>query len=157
VFASEPNERRARQAIDLDLADTVLDPRDGQLGERISDETDGGGVDVAIECAGHENALNSCVEGVRPGGTVVQAGLFVSPATVDPFQWASKDITIEGTWCYRVQDWPRIIAAIATGKLPVERVVTRHLALDDVIDGFDALVDPTGDEIKIEIGIPDSG
>jgi (R,R)-butanediol dehydrogenase/meso-butanediol dehydrogenase/diacetyl reductase len=153
VYASEPNPRRARRAVDLELADEVLDPSDGLLTERLAARTEGVGVDVAIECAGHEAALNSCVDAVRPAGTVVQAGLFVSPATVEPFQWASKDITIEGTWCFRVQDWPRIIAAVATRRLPVERVVTRRIGLDDAVEGFDSLIDPDGDEIKIHVAV----
>jgi threonine dehydrogenase-like Zn-dependent dehydrogenase len=52
-----------------------------------------------------------------------------------------------------VQDWPRIIAAVATGRLPVERVITGRVALEDAVQGFDSLVDPEGDEIKIQVRI----
>jgi (R,R)-butanediol dehydrogenase/meso-butanediol dehydrogenase/diacetyl reductase len=80
----------------------------------------------------------------------VQTGLHVGPAEVEPMVWAANDLTIAGTWCYPVQGWPRIAAQIASGALPVERVVTGRIGLDDVVaDGFDALLDPDGDQIKI--------
>ena len=56
-----------------------------------------------------ELALNTCVEAVRNHGTVVQTGLHVKKALVDPALWALKDITLEATWCYEVTMWPRII------------------------------------------------
>jgi (R,R)-butanediol dehydrogenase/meso-butanediol dehydrogenase/diacetyl reductase len=64
--------------------------------------------------------------------------------------WAEHDLSIIGTWCFRVFDFPRIAAQIASGRLPVEKVVTRRTALDQAVpEGFDALIDPEGDQIKV--------
>ena len=73
-------------------------------------------------------ALNTCVEAVRNHGTVVQTGLHVKKALVDPALWALKDITIEATWCYEVTMWPRVIRMISSGKLPVEKIITGRIA-----------------------------
>jgi len=63
---------------------------------------------------------------------------------------AEHEISLIGTWAYPVHDWPRITAQVASGKLPVDRVVTAQIELDQVVsDGFDVLVDPCGDQIKI--------
>ena len=36
---------------------------------------------------------------------------------VDPMLWALNDLTIVGSWCYGVNDWPRIASQISTGRL----------------------------------------
>jgi (R,R)-butanediol dehydrogenase/meso-butanediol dehydrogenase/diacetyl reductase len=149
VFIAEPNPRRAAFAAGLDVGEVVSSVGD-ELADRIAALTDGAGVDVAIECAGKEAALNAAIDAVRPQGTVVQTGLHVRPASTYPERWASKDITIEGTWCYAVTDWPRVIRLIARGRYPVERIVTSQLPLEDVITlGFDRLIDPAGDQVKV--------
>jgi (R,R)-butanediol dehydrogenase/meso-butanediol dehydrogenase/diacetyl reductase len=149
VFIAEPNPNRAQFAESLDVG-PVFTSVGADLVAQIMDATDGLGVDTAIECAGKEPALNACVDAVRPRGTVVQTGLHVVPATTSPETWALKDLTIEATWCYRVTDWPRVIRLIGSGSLPVERVVTAQLGLDHVVrDGFDRLIDPSGNEVKV--------
>ena len=65
-------------------------------------------------------------------------------------QWALKDITVEATWCYPVQMWPRIARLIASGNFPVERVITARIDAADVVSkGFEALLDPAGNNLKI--------
>ena len=149
IFIAEPNPRRAEFAHTLGAGEVLTSVGD-ELLENIRERTAGAGVDVAIECAGKEAALNAGVDAVRPQGTVVQTGLHVRPATTFPERWAAKDITIEGTWCYRVTDWPRVIRLIARGRYPVERIVTARIPLDRVVtEGFDRLIDPTGDQVKV--------
>ena len=149
VYLSEPNPRRAARAAQLDAAE-IFNPRDTDVAEEIKERTGGIGVDVAIECAGNERALDTCVNATRKHGTVVQTGLHVGPASVTPMVWAEHDLTIVGTWCYRVYDFPRITAQIASGKLPVEKVVTGRTPLENAVPaGFDALIDPEGDQIKV--------
>jgi (R,R)-butanediol dehydrogenase/meso-butanediol dehydrogenase/diacetyl reductase len=149
VLIAEPNPRRASFAAQLGVGD-VLTVTGPDLLDEIRDRTDGAGVDVAVECAGKEAALNTGVDAVRPQGTVVQTGLHVAPATTFPERWAAKDITIEGTWCYDVTDWPRVIRLISSGRYPVERIVTSQFALADVVThGFDRLIDPQGDQVKV--------
>ena len=65
--------------------------------------------------------------------------------------WALNDLTIVGTWCYWVYDFDRIAAQIAAGDLPVERVVTSNVALDDALDAFARLASGAADEIKVLI------
>jgi (R,R)-butanediol dehydrogenase / meso-butanediol dehydrogenase / diacetyl reductase len=149
VFIAEPNPNRARFAESLEVGRVFTSVGDELVAE-IMEATDGLGVDTAIECAGKAPALNACIDAVRPRGTVVQTGLHVVPATTSPETWALKDLTIEATWCYRVTDWPRVIRLIGSGSLPVERVVTAQLGLDHVVrDGFDRLIDPSGNEVKV--------
>ncbi|MBT8248842.1 MAG: alcohol dehydrogenase catalytic domain-containing protein [Acidimicrobiia bacterium] len=148
VLAVEPNENRASRAGHFGV-DKVLAADDG-LTESILKLTGGIGADATIECSGTEAGLNVCVDAVRAKGVVVQAGLHTGRASVDPMAWCLKDLTIEATWAYPTHVWPRVARLVATGRLPVERVVTSEIGVDDVVkDGFDRLVDPNGTETKV--------
>ena len=68
--------------------------------------------------------------------------------------WSENDLTIVGTWCYRVYDWQRIAALIQSGAFPVERVISLQIALDQTVpEGFDVLVDPDGSAIKVLVEV----
>jgi (R,R)-butanediol dehydrogenase/meso-butanediol dehydrogenase/diacetyl reductase len=153
LFVSEPNPNRLRKAQEIVPGVIPIDPRSDDLVAIVRAHTESGvGVDTALECVGHEGSLNACVKAVRRQGVVVQAGLHVRSASVEPMLWALKDISIEATWCYPVQIWPRIASMIAAGIFPVERVVTATIDAADVVrDGFEALLNPSGEHLKIMV------
>ena len=151
IIVSEPNPNRRRIISEIAPYATVVDPGTQNLPALVADLTEEGvGVDVALECVGLEVSLNACVEAVRRQGRVVQVGLHMKPASIDAMLWALKDITVEATWCYPTQIWPRIARMIAAGHFPVEKVITARIDADEVVDhGFEALLDPAGEHLKI--------
>lgn len=153
LFVAETNPNRLKKAQEIVPGVIPIDPRFDDLVQIIKTRTEGGvGVDAALECVGHEASFNACVQAVRRQGVVVQAGLHVRSASVEPMLWAMKDISIEATWCYPVQIWPRIARMIAAGIFPVERVVTAQIDAADVVrDGFEALLNPSGEHLKIMV------
>ncbi len=115
--------------------------------------TGGLGADACLECAGSAAALGLCIAACRPAGTVAQTGLHTRPAEIDAFLLARNEVTVAGTWCYPVQEWPRLFAQVASGRFPVERVVTSTIAMPDTVSrGFEALLDPQGAEVKVLVG-----
>jgi (R,R)-butanediol dehydrogenase / meso-butanediol dehydrogenase / diacetyl reductase len=150
VYISEPNPARRARAEALGIA-TVLDPTSVEIPELLREQTDGLGVDVAIECSGHPSGFTSAVSSLRRRGTLAQTGLFVGEASVEPMLWTLNDLTIVGTWCYWVYDFDRIALQIAAGGLPVERVLTSSVALDGAPDAFERLASGAADEIKVLI------
>lgn len=155
VFVSEPNAYRRNLAKQLVPDAICLDPTREDVAAYIKAHTEEGvGVDVAIECVGLEASLNSCAASVRRQGKVVQTGLHMKPAAIDAMLWALKDITVEATWCYPVQSWPRIIRMVEAGLLPVEKICTAQIAADDVVGkGFDALLDKSVNHMKILVTV----
>ncbi|MDX6369142.1 MAG: (R,R)-butanediol dehydrogenase / meso-butanediol dehydrogenase / diacetyl reductase [Gaiellaceae bacterium] len=150
VYVSEPNPARRARAEALEVG-TVLDPTAVDVPAFLREQSDGLGVDAAIECSGHPNGFATAVRSLRRRGTLAQTGLFVGEATVEPMLWSLNDLTIVGTWCYWVYDFERIAAQIAAGDLPVERVVTSSVALDDGPGAFALLASGEADEIKVLI------
>ena len=155
IFVSEPNSFRRKMAKELVPRAIILDPLTQNVVEEIKAQTEEHvGVDVAIECVGLEASLNTCINAVRSQGKVVQTGLHMKPATVDPMTWALKDISIEATWCYPVQCWPRIIRMVESGNFPIEKIVTANIKSDDVVkQGFDALLDKSVNHMKILVTV----
>jgi (R,R)-butanediol dehydrogenase/meso-butanediol dehydrogenase/diacetyl reductase len=87
---------------------------------------------------------------VRRRGAIVQTGLHTKPATLDAMALSEKDVSLLGSWCYLITDWPRVIRLIASGKYPVGKAVTARIPLEDVVPrGFDVLVHPRGDQLKV--------
>lgn len=153
VIISEPNPYRAAFARSLDLG-PVVDPTQVDLVEVIKELTGGRGVDVAVEASGSTPGLAACIENTRRSGRVVQTGLHTKPATLNAMMLSEKDISLIGSWCWKMTDWPRIIRLAATGKYPIEKVVTAEISLDDVVTkGFDVLIDPNGNQMKVLVKV----
>ena len=148
VYISEPNPRRRTRAQALGLSG-VLDPGATDVIAELRGQFPDG-LDVAIECAGNQRALEACIDAVRPGATVVQTALHPRPVQIDPTRLTLRDVSLTGVNCFPVTSWPRVIRLIASGRLPAERIVTGQVGLESAIeDGFDALLDPESDHIKV--------
>jgi (R,R)-butanediol dehydrogenase/meso-butanediol dehydrogenase/diacetyl reductase len=149
VVVSEVNPTRAALVTSLDVGD-VVDPSSTDVTAWVKDETHGIGVDAVIECSGNERALQTALTAVRSAGRISQTGLHTKAAAIDPMVLSEHDITLAGTWCYPVTDWPRIIGLVASGRLPVDKVVSDQIGMDDIVaKGFETLLSPTGDQVKV--------
>lgn len=157
VVIAEPNPNRAALARAMDIG-PVTDPTADGFRALLDELTQGIGVDVAIECSGSSPGLSTCVGHTRRRGSIVQTGLHTKPAALDAMALSAKDLSLIGSWCYLITDWPRIIRLVGSGKYPVAKAITARIDLDDVVPlGFDALVDPQGNQLKILVSAGDAG
>jgi (R,R)-butanediol dehydrogenase/meso-butanediol dehydrogenase/diacetyl reductase len=157
VIVSEVNPTRADLARSLDVGE-VVDPTQVDVVTWIKDRTEGVGADAVIECSGNERALQTALDAVRSAGRISQTGLHTRAASIEPMKLSEHDITLTGTWCYPVTDWPRIIDLIARGRYPAERVVTAQVPMADVVErGFEVLLSPAGDQVKVLIDAQNGG
>ena len=103
-----------------------------------------GGVDYAFEMAGSVAALELAYRITRRGGTTVTAGL-PNPQSNWPLQavtLVAEERTVKGSYigsCVPSRDVPRYIALYRAGKLPVDKLMSARIALDDINAGFDRL------------------
>ena len=110
-----------------------------------------GGADVAIEMAGSVRALESAVKMTRRGGLTVTAGLPPPDAALalNVVSLVAEERTLKGSYigtCVPLRDVPRYIALYRSGRLPVDRLLTGTLSLDDINIGFDRL--HSGDAVR---------
>lgn len=155
LFISDLNDTRLEMARSILPGVVTLNPKRDKVDEAVRAASEGGvGCDIAIECVGNEHALKACLAAVRKQGVVVQTGLHPHENPLDWFQVTFKDVDIRGSWAYPTHLWPRVIRLISSGQLPASKVVTRRIRLAEAVsDGFEALLDPAGTQLKILIDL----
>lgn len=126
-------------------ATDVVDARDPDCAERVRALTDGG-VDCAFEMAGSVPALVGAVEMTRRGGLTVTAGLPApgSALPVDIVRLVGEERTLKGSYmgsCVPSRDIPRYMQLYREGRLPVGKLLSGTLALDEINLGFDRLAE----------------
>lgn len=145
----------AREAVALDLneaklalarelgATATVNAGDPDAAERVRELTKGG-VDYAFEMAGAIPAMELAWRITRRGGSTISAGLphpdkrFALP----PVQLVAEERTLRGSYigsAVPARDIPRYIDLYQRGKLPVDRLMGEHLALEDINRGFDRM------------------
>lgn len=152
VYMTEVQPGRLQRLKELG-ATAAFNPLECDLRREILDRTDGVGVDVAFECTGIESAVNACFDLLRKRGMYVQSGLNVDRITVNPFDWAFKDLNMIGIWCFNTYDFPQTLKLMQTGQFPVDKIVTSVIEVEDIVEkGFEVLTaDRQGRELKIQV------
>lgn len=103
-----------------------------------------GGVDFAFELAGSVKAFDTAYRITRRGGTTVTAGLPPPSATfaLPAVSLVAEERTVKGSYvgtCVPARDIPRYLELFRQGRLPVDRLLTGTLPLDDINEAFDRL------------------
>jgi alcohol dehydrogenase len=120
-----------------------LDPVDPEVVKQIRSYTRGG-VEYAFETAGVVPAMQTAYQITRRGGTTITSGL---PHPKEQFSipqvtLAAEERTIKGSYigsCIPSRDIPRYIELYNQGRLPVNRLLTDTIPLEDINEGFDRL------------------
>jgi alcohol dehydrogenase len=145
----------ARYTVAVDLSDDKLslakslgathtfNAADPELIEKVKKAT-GGGVDYAIEMAGSTRAFETAYRITRRGGTTVTAGLPPPSATwaMPSTNLVAEERTIKGSYigtCVPSRDLPRYIDLYKQGRLPVDKLMSGRLKLEQINEGFDLL------------------
>ena len=148
VFAIEVNPYRRKIATQM-KADYVLDPSKDDVKRIAFDRTNGLGVDVVLEMAGHPDAIRTAFDIVRRGGRISLLGLTSKPVSLNFSEdIIFKGITIQGINGRRMyQTWYQMQALLKAGKLDLHPVITDRLSMKDFSKGMERL--RTGEASKI--------
>lgn len=150
VIVTDISEKRLEKAKEIG-ATHAINGMDKDIPQQIRKIT-GHGVDVYLDAAGVQASFTTGVTSLRNGGTAVLVALFGKEVTYSAFDQVVREITIKGIIAYR-NIFPQVIALIDSGRMPVEKLVTSKIELDEIVDkGFEALVNSPS-EVKILIDI----
>lgn len=115
--------------------------------EAVTPEQAGGrglSASYVIEAAGHPVAFETAVGLTGPGGTTVTVGLPAPDALsrISPLTLTAQARSIIG--CYLgsavpSRDIPRFVELWRAGRLPLERLITRRITLEEINDAMDEL------------------
>jgi (R,R)-butanediol dehydrogenase/meso-butanediol dehydrogenase/diacetyl reductase len=149
VVVSEVSPARRERAGRLG-ADAVLDPRRTDVVAEVRRLTGDAGADVALDCAGTAETWDTALAATRVTGTVVSVAVWEKPIETDLNRLVLTEQRVTGSVCYAGDDFPTTIALMADGRLPTEHLVTRRIALDDVVaQGFEELLAHRDRQVKI--------
>lgn len=142
VIAIDVHDDKLELAKTLGATDTV-NAKDENAIQKVKDLT-AGGVDFGFEMAGSVQAMELAYRITRRGGTTVTAGL-PHPEARWPLQHVNltaEERTVKGSYvgsCVPPRDMPRYIDLYRKGMLPVNKLMSDHIRLDQINERFDRL------------------
>jgi L-iditol 2-dehydrogenase len=150
LFATELPSRPHRLEAARALGAEAFPAEGGGEARRIRDATAGRGLDVAVEMAGDDEAVDAAVEAVRPGARVVLAGIPVGARTSFVAGTARrKGLTL--VLSRRMKHvYPRAIHVVENGQVDVRSGVTHRFPLVEVAAAFAAAAAREGLKVVVE-------
>ncbi|WP_316836519.1 zinc-dependent alcohol dehydrogenase family protein [Pedobacter nutrimenti] len=149
IIAADISQYKLNTALEFGATD-VIDSSSTNALEQIKDLT-GGGVDISVEFAGAMPALNYAFNATKRGGTTVTGALPPPDAklSLDPLALVGQEKTLKG--CYLgssvpLRDIPAFLELYHNGQLPVDKLITHRIKLEDINEGFERLA--TGEAIR---------
>jgi Zn-dependent alcohol dehydrogenase len=143
IVAVDPISSRREEALELGATHAV-DPTSEDVTAFLRGLTDGRGADYALDTAGAPGVLATAFGAVRRGGIVVGVGL---PATGVTANLPAEEIpadekVVTGSLygsCLPQLDMPLVVDLFMEGRLPLDRLVSRTFALEEVNEAFAAM------------------
>ena len=142
IIAVDVSETRLALARRLGATDTI-DATRVDVAAKVRALTAGRGADYAFEAGGGEATLQSTLEAARPGATIVILGK-TDPNKQVALRFGSlmgeKRIVRSSYGNARPQrDFPWLVRLYLDGKLKLDEMIDRRLALEDINDGFEGV------------------
>lgn len=123
----------------------------GDIKQKIAEIVGPDGVDVAIEAVGIPATWDISQEIVKPGGHIANVGVHGKPVEFQIQDLWIKNLTIT-TGLVNTNTTPMLMRAVATNKLPVDKLITHHFDLDQIRQAYDVFLNASKENaIKIII------
>jgi L-iditol 2-dehydrogenase len=150
LVATDLPSRTHRLEAARDVGAKAFAAEDGLEAKAILKATSGRGLDVAIETAGVQAAVDAAADSLRPGGRLVLAGIPAEERTSFKASTARrKGLTI--VMVRRMKHtYPRAIALALAGRVDLRTVVTHRFPLADAAKAFAVAARREGLKVVVE-------
>jgi len=138
IFCIDVNEFRLEFAKKFNITDAIKSSVP-DIKQKILDQTDNRGVDVAIVATGSLQALSSAIDLVRKGGTVVMFGVPSKDAMINLNMSViySKEITMISSYAASDSDTKAALELIQSSKIDVKKLITHRYNIKDSPKAFE--------------------
>lgn len=137
IYAVELSEQRREKAAEFGAI--AIDPATGDAVEQIQKLTNGG-VDVAFEVTGVPPVLKQAIHSTKFNGETMVVSIFEKEAPIHPQDLVLRERNLTGIIGYR-DVFPAVINLMAQGYFAADKLVTKRIKLDEVIEeGFEGLL-----------------
>lgn len=148
VSGTSIDEQRLKLAKDLG-ADLVIDVIKENLVTLIDKETNGKGVDVAIEAAGAAPSVANCLISLKKMGKYIQVGLIGKEIAFNMDYIFYKQLQLYGSLGHSYKTWDRVMRIYEQRKIDLKPLITHKLPLSRWREGFDICEKKQGVKILI--------
>jgi len=152
IILIEPSETRMQIAKENDVADVYIMPPDEDPVERVMEETDGVGVDVAIvACGVHVAQQQALLMTAKRGRVSFFAGLPKDKPTIefDSNFLHYREISVFGAFASNATHYIKAMALVASRKVDARKLITKRLTLDNMVEGIEGYKD--GKDLKMVV------
>ncbi|MCL1696750.1 MULTISPECIES: 2,3-butanediol dehydrogenase [unclassified Lysinibacillus] len=137
IYAVELSEQRREKASEFGAI--AIDPATSDAVEQIQKLTNGG-VDVAFEVTGVPPVLKQAIHSTKFNGETMVVSIFEKEAPIHPQDLVLRERNLTGIIGYR-DVFPAVINLMAQGYFAADKLVTKRIKLDEVIEeGFEGLL-----------------
>ena len=138
IFCFDVNDFRLDFAKKFNVTETIQSTDENRF-QKILDQTESRGVDVAIVATSSLKALEDAIEMVRKGGAVMMFGVPSKGAKIDldMSKVYSKEITLVTSYAASDNDTKEALELIKSGKLDVKQLITHTYPILDSQKAFD--------------------
>ncbi|MDO1604575.1 2,3-butanediol dehydrogenase [Lactobacillus sp. YT155] len=150
IIVIDLSEVRLKKAMEMG-ATHVLNPKDGDVIAEIKKIVPGG-VDESFEVAGVQPTFEQAIDATKARGMMTIVSIFAHPIEFNPMQLMNSGVKMTTTIAYSRETFQKTVDWVTSGKINVEPVITKEIALDDIVeDGFEALTNDKS-QAKILVG-----
>lgn len=146
IYVTDVMDKRLEKALEVGATRVFNSKRESI--EEFAKTLPEGGADQVYECAGNRVTTLQTCRLIKRAGKVTLVG--VSPEPVLELDIATLN-AMEGTIysVYRYRNlWPKAIAAVSSGLIPVERIVSHEFDFKDCIEAIDYSLNHKDEVIK---------
>ncbi|MFP3981790.1 MAG: zinc-dependent alcohol dehydrogenase [Desulfobacterales bacterium] len=147
VGLCEVNPHRLEHAGNWQYVDEVFDGRDEKLRRKLKQASDGG-FDAVVETSAVDAGLFTAMSALKPGGTVVLAGINFSAQSVSTLMLTSKELVQKGSMAYAIDEFDTSLAFMADKRLDTAGMVNCRPGFSDLQETFERLHAGTPEIVK---------
>jgi threonine dehydrogenase-like Zn-dependent dehydrogenase len=149
IVMTEVNPLRLEYARTKGEADEVLDGKDEQLLPKLM-QLSGGGFDVALECTGVTQGIDTAIFTVKPSRRIVLVSVSFAPVAISTFMIFLKELELKGTAAY-TKEFDICMDLLAKHKIDVKKYISDTVSFAGVQEGFERLTSGKTSDVKILI------
>lgn len=147
VIAIDQVNEKLNLALELG-ASLTLNSTDPNIIQKIQSETNNRGADLVLEVVGIEPTVNLAIDCARKGGTVTLIGNLAPEVKLPLQKVVTRQLKLQGS-CASAGEYPLCLELIASGKIKVDRLISKVVPLEEGNEWFHRLYNKEAGLMKV--------
>lgn len=120
----------------------------GDVNTQLAAMTNGEFPTVIIDCTGSVRAMESAINNLAHGGTIVYVSVVKAKVTFDDPEFHKRETTLMGSRNATLEDFEHVVSCLKNGKVNIAPFVTHTTSFAELIPAFNEWVKPNSGVIK---------